>query len=196
LSGEKERFTETEEEVVFEIEIEDLRHLVVPPEQDPSSDRPLEYLGQPAMERMMRNIRPPGLFRRAKKYRLIIRMPSEKVIPESKAQAKALLTKYGTRMIADNDSRIAQIQKRGRRQLPFAFVVLVICIGLGILFGLELFVDQNPILALAISEGFYIVGWIALWRPMDVLLFDPMEVRMESNLLRRLMEMPIDSVPI
>jgi len=67
--------------------------------------------------------------------------------------------------------------------------------ALGILFGLEEVVDQNMVLALAISEGFYIVGWIALWRPMDVLLFDPMEVRMENQLLRAFMDMRIDVVP-
>ena len=187
---------ETEEEVIFEIEIEDLDHLVVPPEQDPSSDRPLEYLGHSGMERMMRNIKPSGFFQRSKRYHLIIRMPPDKALPGATVQAKALLSKYGSRMIEDNNNRITQIQKKGRRQLPFALVILFICIGLGIFFGLELFVDQSPILALAISEGFYIVGWIALWRPMDVLLFDPMEVRMENRLLRHLMEMPIDIVPI
>jgi hypothetical protein len=122
-------------------------------------------------------------------------MPSEKVSQDTVPQAKALIKKYAARMIEDNENRIIQIKRKGRRQLPYAIIILLICMALGILFGLEEFVDQNKVLALAISEGFYIVGWIALWRPMDVLLFDPMEVRMENRLLRTLMDMHIDVVP-
>ncbi|HUL39627.1 MAG TPA: hypothetical protein VLU38_04980, partial [Methanomassiliicoccales archaeon] len=100
------------------------------------------------------------------------------------------------KMIEDNNIRIKQIQTKGRRQLPYALTILVVCISLGVVFGLEVFIDKNPILALAISEGFYIVGWIALWRPMDALIFDPMEVRMENKLLRQMIDMQIDVVRI
>jgi hypothetical protein len=122
-------------------------------------------------------------------------LPSEKISQETVSQAKALIRKYTARMIEDNENRIIQIKRKGRRQLPYAIIILLVCMALGILFGLEEFVDQSKVLALAISEGFYIVGWIALWRPMDVLLFDPMEVRMENRLLRALMDMHIEVVP-
>jgi hypothetical protein len=127
---------------------------------------------------------------------LVLRMPADKIIPETPAQAKTLISKFAARMIDDNSNRIRQIQKKGRRQLPYALIILFFCIGLGVFFGLEVFTGLSPILALSISEGFYIVGWIALWRPMDVLLFDPMEVRLENKLLKRLMEMRIDVAPI
>jgi hypothetical protein len=195
MEGTKERFTETEEETVFEIELGDLRHLVAAPDPDPFSERPMEYLGQSAMERIMHMYRPPKS-RKERRYRLILRMPSEKVSQDTAAQAKALISKIGARTIEDNKNRIKQIQKRGRRQLPYAMVILFICIGLGIFFGLGIFVEQSPVLALAISEGFYIVGWIALWRPMDVLLFDPMEIKMENKILKALMGMQIEAVPI
>jgi hypothetical protein len=194
MSEPKERFTDNQDEAVFEMEVEDLKELVVAPDQDPYSDRPMEYLGQSGMMRMMHLFRPTH-FRQKGSYRLILRMPSEKASQETVSQAKALIRKYATRMIEDNENRIIQIKRKGRRLLPYAIIILLMCMALGILFGLEEFVDQSKVLALAISEGFYIVGWIALWRPMDVLLFDPMEVRMENRLLRALMDMHIDVVP-
>lgn len=194
VSEPKERFTDNQDEAVFEMELDDLNELVVAPDQDPSSDRPMEYLGQSAMMRMMHLFKPTH-FRQRASYRLILRMPREKVSPETATQAKALICKFAARMIEDNENRIIQIKRKGRRQLPYAIIILFVCMALGVLFGLEQFVDQNKVLALAISEGFYIVGWIALWRPMDVLLFDPMEVRMENRLLRALMDMRIDVVP-
>jgi hypothetical protein len=195
MTVEKERYAATKEEEHFEIELDDLRYLAIPPEQDPYSERPLEYLGQPAIARMMHIYDPPKRRKRVR-YHLTLRMPSEKISPETPSQAKALISKYATRMIEDNDIRIRQIRKKGLRQLPYALTILFLCIALGIMFGLEFFTEKSPILALAISEGFYIVGWIALWRPMDVLLFDPMEIRMENKLLRKLMEMRIDVAPI
>jgi hypothetical protein len=195
MSGIKERFTETEAEAVFEIEISDIRHLVAAPEQDPFSDRPMEYLGESAMERMIK-IQQPLKNGKGKGYRLILRMPSDKVSSETASQAKALISKFGARMTEDNKNHIIQIQRRGRRQLPYALIVLFLFIALGIAFSMEFFLEMSPILALAISEGFYIVGWIALWRPIDVLLFDPMEIRMENKVLARLMEMNVDVVPI
>ena len=195
MSEVKERFTDSQDMAVFELELEDLSELVIAPEQDPYSDRPMEYLGQSGVTRMTHLFK-PARFRRRRSYHLILRMPSDKVSPETVPQAKALIRKYAEKMTEDNDIRIIQIKNKGRRQLPYAMVILFICMALGIFFGLEQFVDQSPILALAISEGFYIVGWIALWRPMDVLLFDPMELRMENRLLRALMDMRIDAVPI
>lgn len=195
MSSFYERFTETEAEAVFEIEISDIRYLVTAPEQDPFSERPMEYLGQSAMERMIK-IHQPLRKRKGKGYRLTLRMPSDKISPETASQAKALICKFGARMVEDNQNRIIQIQRRGRRQLPYALIVLFFFIALGVLFGMEFFVDMSPILALAISEGFYIVGWIALWRPIDVLLFDPMEIRMENRVLARLMDMNVDVIPI
>jgi hypothetical protein len=155
----------------------------------------MEYLGQSALERMIK-IHQPLKDRKGKGYRLILRMPADKVTPDTASQAKALISKFGARMVEDNKNRIIQIQRRGRRQLPYALIVLFFFIALGVVFGMEFFVEMSPILALAISEGFYIVGWIALWRPIDVLLFDPMEIRMENKVLARLMEMNVDVVPI
>lgn len=191
----KERFLETDEEALFEFELDDLRYLVIAPEQDPNSERPMEYLGHSAIARMMYIFRPPKS-RKQVRFRLALRMPSQKISYETPSQAKALISKYAARMIEDNNHRIRQIQKKGRRQLPYAFIILSLCIALGVMFGLELFTEQSPILALSISEAFYIVGWIALWRPMDVLLFDPMEVRMENKFLKQLMEMRIDIAPL
>ena len=195
MSGFNERFTETEAEAVFEIEISDIRYLVTAPEQDPFSDKPMEYLGQSAMERLIK-IHRPLKTNKGKGYRLILRMPVDKVSPETASQAKGLISKFGTRMTEDNKNRIIQIQRRGRRQLPYALIVLFFFIALGIIFSMEFFLEMSPILALAISEGFYIVGWIALWRPIDVLLFDPMEIRMENKVLAKMMEMNVDVVPI
>ncbi|HUL39166.1 MAG TPA: hypothetical protein VLU38_02650, partial [Methanomassiliicoccales archaeon] len=81
----REKFTETDQEVLFEMELDDLAHLVVAPEQDPFSERPMEYLGQSAVARMMHLYRPTA-FQKRKRYRLVLRMPREKVSPDTASQ--------------------------------------------------------------------------------------------------------------
>jgi hypothetical protein len=58
MSEPKERFTDDQDEAVFEMELENLNELVVAPDQDPASDRPMKYLGQSGVMRMMHLFRP------------------------------------------------------------------------------------------------------------------------------------------
>jgi hypothetical protein len=41
-----------------------------------------------------------------------------------------------------------------------------------------------------IAEALVIAGWVVMWRPLEMLLFDPVRPRRENRLLRRLMDMP------
>lgn len=44
----------------------------------------------------------------------------------------------------------------------------------------------------AIREGLLILGWVALWRPLDILLFERLEDHQSSALLQRLAQIPVD----
>ncbi len=44
----------------------------------------------------------------------------------------------------------------------------------------------------AIREGLLILGWVALWRPLDILLFERLEDHQSSALFNRLAQIPVD----
>jgi len=154
----------------------------------------MEYLGQSAIVRLG-NLFKPSLFWSRKRFRLTLRLPPEKINADTVAQAKAMLSKYCATQISDNQNRIRIIHRKGMRQIPYSMTILIICISLGLFFGLEQFLELKPILASALSEGFYIIGWVALWGPIDTLLFEPMEVRRESKVLKLLGRIEIEVVP-
>lgn len=191
---EGERFTELGDEQRFEIELDDIKHLLIPPPQDPLSHRPMEYLGQSAVERLM-HIHRPSRRRGSSRLALVLRMPADKVTPQTAEEAKAMIRKYGERVIKDNDGRLRRIRRKGLRMVPYSLAILVACTTLGILFSSEQLLEQNTVIWSAISEGFYIIGWVALWGPIDTLLFEPVDVKKESELLRLLMSMDIQVVP-
>ncbi len=54
---------------------------------------------------------------------------------------------------------------------------------------------MSPLLATAISEGLYVIGWVSLWGPTDTLLFEPMELRTENKLLAMMEKVEIEVRP-
>lgn len=50
--------------------------------------------------------------------------------------------------------------------------------------------QQVPALV-AIGEGLLIVGWVAMWRPIEILLYERMEQHQEMALLERLAHAPV-----
>jgi hypothetical protein len=44
----------------------------------------------------------------------------------------------------------------------------------------------------AIGEGLLILGWVAMWRPLEILLFERLENHQKSALLRRLALIPVE----
>jgi hypothetical protein len=189
----KEQFISTEDEDRFVLEIDDLKYLLVDPEPDPLSDRPMEYMGQSGLTRMI-NLFEPKFGWERKKHRLTLLMPPEKVTPETAAEAKGMLRKRFARQMLDNENQLRMIRRRGLSQIPRAFLFLLVCISLGLFFGLEKFFYIAPILATALSEGFYIIGWVALWGPTDTLLFEPVTLRRENKTIKVLMSMEVEVI--
>jgi hypothetical protein len=44
----------------------------------------------------------------------------------------------------------------------------------------------------ALREGLLIAGWVVIWRPVELLLYDWIPVRRERRVMQRLLAMPID----
>jgi len=68
--------------------------------------------------------------------------------------------------------------------------VLVLLAALGLAEALSRMTTGG--VAIVIEEGLTIVGWVALWRPLDLLLFERWQLRREITLYRRLEEMEVE----
>lgn len=78
---------------------------------------------------------------------------------------------------------LRQLRSRGRRSLMVGLVFLAACLLLGQL--VQRTWPTGP-LAGFFQEGLIIVGWVALWRPLDALLYEWWPIRRRERLLRRL----------
>lgn len=86
--------------------------------------------------------------------------------------------------------RREQSQKEYKRTLQYGWRILFIALGLlAVIFTLsEIAIRLAPDnkLVLLIRESFIILGWVALWRPMELLLYDWYPIKQKINLFRRL----------
>ena len=78
----------------------------------------------------------------------------------------------------------------GGRALAVALGVLAGSIGLRSLLG-DL---EGRALAQGLGEGLLILGWVAMWRPVEILLFEHWESHRDHALLKRLAGIPIEIV--
>lgn len=86
--------------------------------------------------------------------------------------------------------RREQAQKKYKRIFQYGWRILFIALGLlAVIFSLTeialYFMPQNK-LVMFIRESFIILGWVALWRPLELLLYDWYPVKTDINLFYRL----------
>ena len=77
--------------------------------------------------------------------------------------------------------------RRGRTSLLIALLFLAACFGLGEVAQRASLGRWNEFVAL----GLQIAGWVAMWRPLEVFLYDWWPVRSDQRLLERLARMKV-----
>lgn len=168
---------------------------MIAPDFDPFSERETEFMGQSALTRLIKQLK-PGWVRHHRDLHLTILLPPDQITPGLADQVKGAIQRFCQVKIEDNMMTLKNIRWRGIRALPFSFAFLAVCIAIGTFFGSGL-VSFIPVwLGTALNEGFYIIGWVGLWNPTETFLFDPIPIKNENKILQELMRIPIDIQPI
>jgi hypothetical protein len=84
--------------------------------------------------------------------------------------------------------RLRQLFRRGRASLVIAVAFLGVMIALGDAAAAAL---QGRRIAEIVREGFLIGGWVAMWRPLEIFLYDWWPIRAEARLFDRLSAMSV-----
>ena len=89
---------------------------------------------------------------------------------------------------AESRRKLRELFRRGRISFVIALAFLGACIGVGD--ALATFLEENR-LAGVLREGFLIGGWVAMWRPLEVFLYDWWPIRADARLFDRLSTMRV-----
>jgi hypothetical protein len=94
---------------------------------------------------------------------------------------------FAQRVIASRRT-LRELFRRGRISLVIAVAFLTACIAVGDAVAGYL---RESRLSDVIREGFLIGGWVAMWRPLEVFLYDWWPIRTDARLLQRLSTIPV-----
>jgi hypothetical protein len=169
-------------DTLIEIRLQSLRQLFHTLDPAPFHEKDLDenaasYLGEACEEAGSR-----------RSLRLVIHLPD----PEARSDAARTLPEAVNNYFA---YRERQLRKDLVRLLRYGAVSLVI----GLLFLMACIALRRALIAHAplidesiANEGLLILGWVAMWRPMEVLLYEWWPIARRRAVLRRLAVIPVE----
>lgn len=100
--------------------------------------------------------------------RIVVYLPIEEIQQGLEQKLNKVLDIYG-------DARLEKLKREEKRALgaslsalAWGFAFMLVCQIIGVLADFP----KHPTLTNTISEGFLVLGWVALWKPFETLLFD------------------------
>jgi hypothetical protein len=87
------------------------------------------------------------------------------------------------------EDELDEIWRSGRRSLVTGFIVLSVALALAE--GLIRWLPPGA-LSISLAEGLTVLGWVALWRPAELLMWEWRALRREARLLEALSKLEID----
>jgi hypothetical protein len=168
-------------------DLADPRELFHAPELDPVRGQPHADSG---IERILNRIRP----RPDQPVRATLRLPAAARTPGLEAQVRSGLQQYCDLRIGQIANDIASLRQEGLATLWRGLLFLALCMLGSQVLGEPRFLPG--ILARFLDEGLIIAGWVALWYPLDALLYQHWPLKRERRLYEQLrgMELKLEFV--
>jgi hypothetical protein len=129
---------------------------------------------------------------RNKPFRIVIHLPESECKPGLAEQLREALSRYFAYRADMTGRDLNEMFRVGRLSLAIGIAVLAACI-LAVGFARRIFGTGE--LTRFIDEGIIILGWVANWRPIEILLYDWWPLARRRNLYRRLAAAGIELKP-
>jgi hypothetical protein len=164
------------------LDLADPRELFHPAELDPIGGQPY---AEPGLERILNRILP----RSDRPLRATLRLPAAVRTPGLEARMRSGLLQYCDHRIGQISNDIASLRQEGLATLWRGLLFLALCMLGSQVLGEPKFLPG--ILARFIDEGLIIAGWVALWYPLDALLYQHWPLKRERRLYQSLRDMEL-----
>jgi len=119
---------------------------------------------------------------------LIVQLSREPVTPDNAAMLRDAVHTYFRQRAVATRRQLRQLFRVGRISLLIGIAFLAFVIGVGEYLTLRIDKESYGYL---VKESLIIAGWVALWRPLEIFLYDWWPIRAEAKLQDRLSEMNV-----
>jgi hypothetical protein len=175
------------------VRVGEIRDLFVAPDTDPLAQHEGEVMGEPALRRVARKLMAARKMSGART--LVVLLPGDKIEPGLAERAREALVRYCTLKLEDNEAELQIMRREAGRLLLRGMLILLVCVGVSSVFRSETITFLSPLINNALGEGFNVIGWVMLWRPVETYFFNPIPIRTSSAVHRFLKTLRIEVRP-
>ncbi len=175
------------------VQVGEIRDLFTAPDTDPLAQHEGEVMGEPALRRVVRKLMAARKMSGVQK--LVVLLPGDKIEPGLVERVRLALVRYCTLKLEDNDAELQVMRREAGRLLLRGVLILLVCVGVSSVFRSETITFLPPLINSALGEGFNVIGWVMLWRPVETYFFNPIPIRTSSAVHRFLKSLQIEIRP-
>ncbi|MGC0365777.1 hypothetical protein ABH922_003761 [Rhodococcus sp. 27YEA15] len=161
---------------LVELSLNDIDELFVAPDLDPMAG---QFESTSGMDRAMAQAR--GMGQQPLTVDISVASPLDQDVEQ---RVRVAVQGYCRVRSAELASEIAGVKRRGRKELMFGMIFLAVCLVLA--GSLELASIVPEWIQQVSTEGLVIIGWISLWHPVDMLLFERWPLVKDQRVLVRI----------
>lgn len=156
----------------FSLRLNNIRELFEAPEFDPFVAQPRVTSGLDDIINSL-SVRP---LRNPPRIKTTLRLPADQITPDLKAETKAALDRYCEFKLKEMRQSMAASNFEGRSKLPVGIAVAaaVVIIAVIIFWLLPDYLDR---LAVVLTPIITVTVWVAIWNPVETLLYDRWDER-------------------
>ena len=167
---------------VIEIRVAELRQLFNAIDPSPFQERDLDPRAEEFIVEWARDLP------QAEPWALVVHLDRAAGRADEAVILRDAIHQYFGQRAATTHRRLRELFRRGRTSLVIAAAFLATSTAAGnMLVG---YLGESSV-SDVLREGVLILGWVAMWRPLEVFLYDWWPIRAERDLLRRLGTIPV-----
>lgn len=144
-----------------------------------------QFHEESGIQRILNELRPGP----RRTLRTTIVLPTVARTPDLETRCRSALQQYCSIRMAQIDNNCSSLRQEGYATLWRGLLFLALCLLAMRVVGEPTYL--HPRIAYFIYEGLVIAGWVALWYPLDVLLYQRWPLSREWNLYQALAAMEL-----
>ncbi len=166
--------------VLIEVELQRIEQLFNTLDPSPFRSRDLDDAAHDYIVGSAREIGP------GKPVKLILHLPAD--APADGSAVAETIQHYFAVQAWNARLRLLENLRIGRQALIIGLVFLGACITL----RQVLLPEPSGTVGQIVSEGLLICGWVAMWRPVEIMLYDWWPIRRDRRIYEKLSAMPVE----
>jgi hypothetical protein len=125
------------------------------------------------------------------KLQLVIHLPQDQIALAAPTGLESIIRNHFAYRVEATRRQLRFKMREGRIALAFGLLFLIICMGIRQL----IFALVPGAIGDILAEGLLILGWVAMWRPLQIFLYDWWPVRHQARLHAKIAAMQVEIRP-